>query len=94
MTVAASVEGLAISIPIGLGAARTRAPLPVYRPCRGMVAISRALLQIIVAILRIIIGIAMALEYLSGIIPARVQQCPPSTGTAPPSGGGACGAKA
>ena len=42
MTVAASVVGIAISIPIGLGAARNIAPLPVYIICRGIVAISRA----------------------------------------------------
>ena len=39
MTVAASVVGIAISIPIGLGAARNIAPLPVYMMCRGIVAV-------------------------------------------------------
>ncbi len=55
MTVAASVAGIAISIPIGLGAARNIAPLPVYLICRGIVAISRALQEIIVAILLVAI---------------------------------------
>ena len=55
MTVAASVVGIAISIPIGLGAARNIAPLPVYMVCRGIVAISRALQEIIVAILLVAI---------------------------------------
>ena len=55
MTVAASVVGIAISIPIGLGAARNIAPLPVYLMCRGLVAISRALQEIIVAILLVAI---------------------------------------
>lgn len=55
MTVAASVVGIAISIPIGLGAARNIAPLPVYVVCRGIVAISRALQEIIVAILLVAI---------------------------------------
>ncbi|MEL6644110.1 MAG: phosphonate ABC transporter, permease protein PhnE [Pseudomonadota bacterium] len=55
MTVAASVVGIAISIPIGLGAARNIAPLPVYMICRGIVAISRALQEIIVAILLVAI---------------------------------------
>jgi len=55
MTVAASVVGVAISIPIGLGAARNIAPLPVYLVCRGIVAISRALQEIIVAILLVAI---------------------------------------
>jgi len=55
MTVAASVVGIIISIPIGLGAARNIAPLPVYLICRGIVAISRALQEIIVAILLVAI---------------------------------------
>tara|TARA_R110002096_G_scaffold22830_29_gene73237 strand:- start:6223 stop:7053 length:831 start_codon:yes stop_codon:yes gene_type:complete len=55
MTVASTVVGIAISIPIGLGAARNIAPLPVYMICRGIVAISRALQEIIVAILLVAI---------------------------------------
>ena len=55
MTVAASVVGILISIPIGLGAARNIAPFPVYVICRGIVAISRALQEIIVAILLVAI---------------------------------------
>ena len=55
MTVAASVVGILISIPIGLGAARNIAPLPIYLICRGIVAISRALQEIIVAILLVAI---------------------------------------
>ena len=55
MTVASTVVGIAISIPIGLGAARNIAPLPVYIICRGIVAISRALQEIIVAILLVAI---------------------------------------
>lgn len=55
MTVAASVVGIAISIPIALGAARNVAPLPVYLLCRGIIAISRALQEIIVAILLVAI---------------------------------------
>lgn len=55
MTVAASVVGIAISIPIALGAARNVAPLPVYLICRTVIAISRALQEIIVAILLVAI---------------------------------------
>ncbi len=55
MTIAASVVGIAISIPIGLGAARNIAPLPVYLICRAIVAVSRALQEIIVAILLVAI---------------------------------------
>ena len=55
MTVAASVVGILISIPIGLGAARNVAPLPIYLICRGIVAVSRALQEIIVAILLVAI---------------------------------------
>ncbi len=55
MTVASTVVGIAISIPIGLGAARNIAPLPIYLICRSIVAISRALQEIIVAILLVAI---------------------------------------
>lgn len=55
MTVAASVVGIAISIPIALGAARNIAPLPVYMVCRAIIAVSRALQEIIVAILLVAI---------------------------------------
>lgn len=51
MTVASTVIGIAISVPIGLGAARNVAPLPVYLLCRGVVAASRTLQEVIVAIL-------------------------------------------
>ncbi len=55
MTIASTVAGILISIPIGLGAARNIAPLPVYLVCRGIIAISRALQEIIVAILLVAI---------------------------------------
>ncbi len=55
MTITSTVVGIAISIPIGLGAARNIAPLPVYFICRGIVALSRALNEIIVAILMVAI---------------------------------------
>ena len=51
MTVTSTVVGVALSIPIGLGAARNAAPLPVYLVCRGIVAVSRTLQEVIVAIL-------------------------------------------
>ncbi len=53
MTVASTVAGIAISIPIALGAARNIAPLPIYMACRFIVAISRALNEIIVAIIMV-----------------------------------------
>ncbi|MBL4787108.1 MAG: phosphonate ABC transporter, permease protein PhnE [Cohaesibacteraceae bacterium] len=55
MTVVSTVVGVAISIPIGLGAARNIAPLPVYLVCRGIIAVSRALHEIIIAILMVAI---------------------------------------
>jgi len=55
MTVSSSVVGILISIPIGLGAARNISPLPIYLVCRAIVAISRALQEIIVAILLVAI---------------------------------------
>ncbi len=51
MTVTSTALGIAISIPIGFGAARNLAPLPVYLFCRGVIALSRSFQEIIVAIL-------------------------------------------
>lgn len=51
MTVIATAVGILISVPIGIGAARNLAPAPVYLVCRGVIAVSRALHEVIVAIL-------------------------------------------
>jgi len=51
MTVTSTAIGIAISVPIGLGAARNIAPLPVYLFCRGIIAVSRSFQEIIIAIL-------------------------------------------
>jgi phosphonate transport system permease protein len=51
MTVTATIVGVLLSIPVGIGAARNLAPLPVYLICRSVIAISRSLQEIIVAIL-------------------------------------------
>ena len=50
MTVTSTVVGVALSIPVGLGAARNLAPLPVYLFCRAIVALSRTFPEIILAI--------------------------------------------
>ncbi|MEM7408017.1 MAG: phosphonate ABC transporter, permease protein PhnE [Pseudomonadota bacterium] len=50
MTVTSTVVGVAISVPVGLGAARNLAPLPVYYFCRAIVALSRTFPEIILAI--------------------------------------------
>ena len=50
MTVVATVIGIAISIPVGLGAAKNIAPRTVYYFCRGILAFSRSFQEIILAI--------------------------------------------
>ena len=50
MTFTSTVVGVMISVPIGVGAARNVAPRAVYLFCRAIIAISRALQEIIVAI--------------------------------------------
>lgn len=50
MTFTSTIVGIAISIPIGIGAARNLAPRPVYYVCRSIIAVSRALQEVIVAI--------------------------------------------
>lgn len=51
MTVCSTVVGIALSVPIGVGAARNVAPLPVYAVCRAIIAGSRAFQEVIIAIL-------------------------------------------
>lgn len=50
MTLTSTVVGVVISMPIGIGAARNIAPAWIYRICRSIIAISRALQEIIIAI--------------------------------------------
>ncbi len=50
MTLTSTVIGVMISVPIGIGAARNLAPRPVYLICRGIIAVSRALQEVIIAI--------------------------------------------
>jgi phosphonate transport system permease protein len=50
MTVTSTVIGIIISVPIGLGAARNIAPMPVYLICRGIIAVSRSFQEVIIAI--------------------------------------------
>jgi phosphonate transport system permease protein len=50
MTVTATALGVALSIPVAVGAARNLAPTWIYLFCRGFIALSRTLNEIIVAI--------------------------------------------
>ena len=50
MTLTATVVGVLLSVPIGIGAARNLSPRPVYMVCRSIVAVSRSLQEIIIAI--------------------------------------------
>src|SRR5664279_2326169 len=50
MTVVSTVVGIALSIPVGIGAARNIAPVPVYYFCRAILAVSRSFQEIILAI--------------------------------------------
>lgn len=50
MTFTSTVAGVLISVPIGIGAARNVAPRWIYLVCRSIIAISRSLQEIIVAI--------------------------------------------
>ncbi len=51
MALTSTVAGVLISIPIGIGAARNLVPPFVYRICRAIIAVSRSLQEIIIAIL-------------------------------------------
>ena len=51
MTLTSTVTGVLLSVPIGIGAARNIAPKAVYYVCRSIIAVSRSLQEIIIAIL-------------------------------------------
>ncbi len=51
MTMTSTVAGVLLSVPIGIGAARNVAPSVVYYLCRSIIAVSRSLQEIIIAIL-------------------------------------------
>lgn len=50
MALTSTVVGLLISIPVGLGAARNIAPLPIYFFCRAILSVSRSFQEVILAI--------------------------------------------
>lgn len=50
MTLTATVVGIIISVPIGIGAANNMAPTWIYLICRAIIAVSRSLQEIIIAI--------------------------------------------
>jgi len=50
MTLTATVIGILISVPIGVGAARNLTPRAIYMVCRSIIAVSRALQEVIIAI--------------------------------------------
>src|SRR4029078_7639548 len=50
MTIVSTVVGIAISIPVGIGAAKNIAPAPIYYFCRAVLAVSRSFQEIILAI--------------------------------------------
>lgn len=50
MAITSTVIGIAISIPVGLGAAKNLAPLPVYYFCRSILTVSRSFQEVILAI--------------------------------------------
>ncbi len=51
MTAVATTVGIALSIPLGLGAASNLTPRPVYMTCRAILAVARAFHAIILAVL-------------------------------------------
>lgn len=50
MTLTSTIVGILISVPIGIGAARNLAPRWLYMFCRGIIAVSRSLQEVIIAI--------------------------------------------
>jgi phosphonate transport system permease protein len=50
MTVVSTAVGIALSVPVGIGAAKNIAPALVYYFCRGVLAVTRSFQEIILAI--------------------------------------------
>lgn len=50
MTVTSTVAGVALSVPVGLGAARNIAPIWLYGICRAIITLARTFQEIIIAI--------------------------------------------
>jgi phosphonate transport system permease protein len=50
MTVVSTAIGIALSIPVGIGAAKNIAPTPIYYFCRAVLTVSRSFQEIILAI--------------------------------------------
>ena len=50
MTVTATVAGVVLSVPFGLGAARNISPTPIYGFCRAVIALARTFQEILIAI--------------------------------------------
>ncbi|MBK1692952.1 phosphonate ABC transporter, permease protein PhnE [Ectothiorhodospira mobilis] len=50
MTLTSTVVGILVSVPIGIGAARNLTPRLLYLVCRSIVAVSRSLQEVIIAI--------------------------------------------
>jgi phosphonate transport system permease protein len=65
MTVVATVIGVIISIPIGFGAARNIAPLPIYLFCRAWVSLARTFQEVIIAIVFVVM---MGFGPLAGVL--------------------------
>lgn len=50
MTIAATVLGVALSVPIAIGGARNVAPVPIYMVCRAFMALARTFHEVLIAI--------------------------------------------
>lgn len=55
MTLTSSLVGLALALPFAVGAASNIAPMPIYLFCRGFIAISRSLQEVIVALFFVVL---------------------------------------
>lgn len=54
MTLTSTVIGVALAVPVGLGAARNIAAWPIYYVCRGIITVSRTFQEVIIAILFVV----------------------------------------
>src|SRR5262245_12669575 len=69
ITVLATAAGALVALPLGVGAARNLAPVPIYLGCRAILVASRALQEVVLAIFFVVL---FGLGPLAGVLTLAV----------------------
>lgn len=55
ITITSTMAGIALALPLAVGAARNITPMPFYVVCRGFITVSRSLHELVVALLFVVL---------------------------------------